>query len=165
MRRARGIVVGVGVALVLGACATTGERVQRALEGPGADEVWTARFARSYGRGPTFEERSAWRDELDQRVGAYLRAHPDVGTSPRSSQFRFQRRVQVGMTRDEVLLLLDAPETVTADEAAMRAAAGGFWPSVGPRAKEMWLYPAAWQLYFADGRLVDITVRGRAALE
>lgn len=146
-------------------CVSAADQVQRTREGPRADEIWTARFVRDYGRAPSFDERRSWRDQLDEQIGEYLRTHPDVGTSPRASQFRFQRRAQVGMSEDEVSLLLGAPESRTEDSATMKTAAGTFWSSVQARAREMWVYPSDWRLYFADGRLVDITVGGRASLD
>jgi hypothetical protein len=152
------------VALFTG-CATAADQVQRTVEGPRADEIWTARFVRDYGRVPSSDESRSWRDQLDEQIGAYLRAHPDVGTSPRASQFRFQRRAQVGMSVDEVSLLLGAPESRTDDPGTMKTAAGTFWPAVQARAREMWVYPSEWRLYFAEGRLVDITVGGRASLD
>jgi hypothetical protein len=151
--------------LALGACASTADSVQRATEGPTAEEIHRARFVRGYGRVPTFDESVAWRDELDRRVAEYLIRRPEVGTSPRASQFRFQRRVSVGMSQEEVTLLLGAPDGVTTDEAAMRTAAGRFWPEVGTQAKEMWAYPGGWRLYFEAGRLVDLTVLGKPPLD
>lgn len=123
------------------------------------------RFAQGYGRLPTFEESAAWRDDLDRRVGDYLNRNSAIGTSPRSSQFRFQRRVSVGMTKEEVALLVGPPDAVATDEATMKLAAEHFWPDIGRRAKEMWVYPPGWQLYFDGDRLTDVTARGRAPIE
>src|SRR5205814_1245018 len=92
--------------LLLTACATTTPTtvpVQRATEGPTADEVWRARFVTGYGRLPTFDETTAWKDQVQERVRAYLGRHPEIATSPRVSQFRFHRRVAVGMTKEEVV--------------------------------------------------------------
>lgn len=139
--------------------------VQRATEGPAAEEVYRARFAQGYGRLPTFDESSAWRDDLDRRVGDYLVKHPEVATSPRASQFRFQRRVTLGMTREEVTLLVGTPDATTTEQDVMKLAAEHFWPEIGRRAREMWIYPPGWQLYFDGERLVDVTARGRAPIE
>ena len=80
--------------LVLAAgCAATSNAVFRTLEGPRADEIWMSRFARGYGRAPTFGETVAWRDALDQRVAEFLGQRPALLTSPRASQFRFHRQV------------------------------------------------------------------------
>lgn len=150
--------------LALAGCATA-DTVQRATEGPTAEEIWRARFVRSYGRLPTFDEATAWRGEIDLQIANYLTRHPEVGTSPRVSQFRFHRRVSVGMSKEEVTLLVGVPEAVTSDEATMQAAARQFWPEIKRRAREMWLYPAGWQFYFEGDRLVDLTVFGQRPLE
>jgi hypothetical protein len=139
--------------------------VQRATVGPSAIQVFNARFARSYARLPTFDETSKFRDDLDRRVGEYLAKNPQLGTSPRASQFRFERRVDVGMSRPEVTLLLGAPDMTTTDPVLMRATARLFWTEIGTRAKEMWQYPSGWSLYFDGDRLVDLTVAGKPPIE
>jgi hypothetical protein len=151
---------------VVAGCATgtTDGDVQRATEGPTADEVFMSRFAKGYGRVPTFDESAAFQVELDQRVSDYLNKHPELATSPRSSQFTFHRRLAVGMTKEEVALLAGVPYEVTQDEKQMQSAARQFWPAVKLHAKEMWVYPGGWQLYFDDVRLVDLTVFGKPPL-
>ena len=156
--------LGLLTAGALSGCASVGE-VQRATQGPTADDVWVARFVQGYGRLPTFDEEIAWKEGLESRVLAYLSRRPEVATSPRASRFRFQRNVMVGMQKDEVVLLLEQPDTVTSDEAAMRAAAGRFWEPIGRHAKEMWTYPSGWRLYFDGDRLVDLIVADRRTLE
>ena len=150
----------------LSGCASGGAAaVQRATQGPTADEVWLARFFQGYARWPTFDEKVAWKDGFESRVLAYLSRRPEVATSPRAGQFRFQRAVMVGMTKDEVVLLLEQADTVTSDGAAMREAAGPFWEPIGKHAKEMWTYPSGWRLYFDGDRLVDVIVADRRPLE
>jgi hypothetical protein len=148
----------------LSGCASGGQ-VLRATQGPTADDVWVARFVQGYGRFPTFDEEIAWKEGLESRVLAYLSRRPEVATSPRASRVRFQRSVVVGMEKDEVVLLLEQPDTVTSDEAAMRAAAGRFWEPIGKHAKEMWTYPSGWRLYFDGDRLVDMIVADRRTLD
>lgn len=114
---------------------------------------------------PTFDETFAWRDDLDRRISDYLIKHPEIGVSPRAQQFRLHRRLAVGMTREEVTLLAGSPDAATIDVAAMEAAAKQFWPQVGEQAKEMWVYPAGWRLYFDGDRLVDMTVAGKPLIE
>jgi len=157
------------VALVnLAGCATgaepTDKDVQRATEGPTADEVFMSRFLRGYGRLPTFDESTAFRTELAERVSGYLTKHPELSTSPRASSFTFHRRISVGMSKEEVALLAGAPYEATGDEGQMKEAARQFWPSVKERAKEMWVYPGGWQFYFEGDRLVDLTVVGKPPL-
>ena len=158
----------VVIALVsLGGCATavpSEQDVQRATEGPTADEVFMSRFLKGYARLPTFDESLAFRQEMDQRVSDYLAKHPELSTSPRASLFTFQRRVSVGMTKEEVMLLAGAPYEETADEEQMQAAARQFWTAVRFHAKEMWVYPGGWQFYFESDRLVDLTVAGKPPL-
>ena len=132
--------------------------VYRSAVGPRADEIYNERFVRSYGRAPTFEETFAWREELAQGIAAYFVRHPEVAISPRSQDFRLYRRVALGMSREEVTVLLGRPVGATSEPKAMEAGAKQFWPEVRPRAKEMWLYAPGWRLYFDEDRLVDITV-------
>lgn len=148
----------------LSGCASGGG-VQRATQGPAADDVWVARFVQGYGRLPTFDEEIAWKEGLESRVLAYLSRRPEVATSPQASRLRFQRSVVIGMQKDEVVLLLEQPDTMTSDEAAMRNAAGRFWEPIGRHAKEMWTYPSGWRLYFDGDRLVDVIVAGRRTLD
>jgi hypothetical protein len=164
----RALAVLVALASVVG-CATgsrekSDKDVQRATQGPTAEEVFMGRFVEGYGRLPNFDESSAFQAELEQRVSDYLAKHPDIGTSPRASQFTFHRRVSVGMSKEEVTLLAGAPTDTTWDGARMREAARQFWPAVKERAQEMWVYPGGWQFYFDADRLVDLTVFGKRPL-
>jgi hypothetical protein len=157
------------VAGVLAACATTRDEtsvdVQRAMQGPTAEEVWMARFVQGYGRFPTFDEKVAWKEGLEARILAFLSQRPEIATSPQASQLRFQRSVVVGMQKSEVVLLLEQPDASTSDRTAMRAGAGRFWSPIGAHAKEMWTYPPGWRLYFDGDRLVDMIVAGRSPLQ
>ncbi len=150
------LLAGVLAAVLLGGCAFALD--QRAVEGPEATRIWKVRFAKSYGRPPSFEETQGFEDQLDERARAYLDSHPAVVTSSRASNIRFWRRVSVGMTKEEVLLLLDKPDATTTDPARMEVAARRFWPEVKKRAKELWSYPEGWHLFFDGDELVDLTV-------
>ncbi|HEV8440503.1 MAG TPA: hypothetical protein VGT40_20630 [Methylomirabilota bacterium] len=152
--------------LSLAGCATgpSDKDVQRATEGPTAEEVFRNRFLQGYGRLPTFDESTAFRVELEERVSRYLTGHPEISTSQRASHFTFHRRVAVGMTKEEVTLLAGAPDASTSDTSLMRTAARHFWPAVSQRASEMWRYPGGWQFYFDADRLVDLTVFGKPPL-
>ena len=155
----------LGLLCTLSSCASNKEPVvQRATEGPTADQMYAARFAGDYGRQPTFEETSAFRGQLEDRVSAYLTSHPDLSTSTRASLFTFHRRAAVGMTREEVVLLLGPPSSQTTDVPRMEVAARQFWPAVSRQATEMWSYPDGWSLYFDRDRLVDLTVAGKPPL-
>jgi len=146
------------------ATGTSDQDVQRAAEGPTAEEVFLNRFVGGYHRAPTFDESLAFRAELEQRVSDYLSKHPELNTSPRVSHFTFHRRVSVGMSREEVVLLVGAPDETTRGETEMQAAARQFWPAVKRHAGEMWVYPGGWQFYFDTDRLVDLTVVGKPPL-
>lgn len=159
----RGARVAVALFVLLEGCAFTLD--QRAVEGPEAAWLWKLRFATSYGRPPTFEETLRFQDALEQRLRAYLEDHPALVTAPRAPNLRFWRRASVGMTKEEVLLLLDKPDHTTSDAAAMEVAARRFWPEVKKRAKEMWSYPGGWFLYFDGDELVDLTVYRRQFLQ
>jgi len=138
--------------------------VQRATEGPTAEEVFMGRFLNGYRRLPSFDESMTFRSELEQRVSDYLAQHPELSTSPRASHFTFLRRVSVGMSKEEVVLLAGAPFEVTREDAKMQEAAQQFWPAVKDRAEEMWAYAGGWQLYFKGDLLVDLTVVGKPPL-
>jgi hypothetical protein len=166
------LLVALMALLALAGCATankagkepTDQDVQRAAEGPTAEKLFMSRFLKGYGRLPTFDESTAFRMDIEQRVSDYLVKHPDLSTSPRASQFTFQRRIAVGMTKEEVVLLAGVPYETTEDQKRMETAARQFWPAIKVRAKEMWLYPDDWQFYFSDDHLVDLTVFGKPPL-
>ncbi len=137
---------------------------QRASEGPTAEDIWKARFQMVNGRSPTFSDAGNFEDELDARVGEYLRKNPEVANSYRVGTLRFLRQVSVGMKKEEVTLLLGRPLEVTEDPARMQILARKWWPAVKPHAKEAWMYPAGWTLYFDGDTLTDITRYHRAFL-
>jgi hypothetical protein len=147
------------VTLAVAACAPAKEIVRRMPDGPGAEQVYVARFVRDYGRPPTYAERTTWRDGLDLRIDQYLARHPDIGTSPRTTLLRFDRRVAPEMTQEEVRLLLEAPDLRTTDRAAMAPAAAELWTQLAPQVKEMWEYPGGWCVYFDGPHVTAVTLR------
>ena len=154
------------VLVSLTGCATgaSEKEVQRAAEGPTAEEVFASRFLVGYHRAPTFDESVAFRTALEHRVSGYLTTRPELNVSPRASHFTFYRRVSVGMSKEEIVLLVGAPDETTQDAAQMQAAARQFWPEVRRHAGEMWVYPGGWQFYFDADRLIDLTVAGKPPL-
>ena len=146
---------------ILAGCATARDDVQRVTEGPTAEEIFAARFQAGFKRQPTFDETTAFRTQMDERTSRYLSRNPEVASSPRASRLRFTRRVSVGMSKAEVLLLMGEPDATTQDVAVMQRAAGSLWPAIHQRAIEMWSYPGSWRLYFDGSRLVDLTVVGQ----
>ncbi|MBI4588113.1 MAG: hypothetical protein HY725_04700 [Candidatus Rokubacteria bacterium] len=151
------------LAVLLGGCAIFTIE-QRTVEGPTADDIWKTNFRAANGRSPRFEESRTFEDELDRRVRAYLARNSEVAYTPRAGQLRFWRQVTVGMTKEEVSLLLGKPQETTDDPARMELLARKFWPMVKPKAKEAWLYPPGWTLYFDGNTLTDITQYHRAFL-
>ena len=112
----------------------------------------------AYGREPSFDETRRWQDRMDDRVSQYLREHPEVEQSDRYSDFTFFRQVTPGSTRGEVRALLDEPDERTIDSALMAVLAGRNWTGLQAKAKEAWVYPGGWVLYFDDrGRGRDHT--------
>jgi len=144
------------VALAVGACAMA-PLEQRTTQGPTAQELWTYRMILQNGREPNFDERRHWEDQLELRISEYLRAHPQAANSLDVSTFRFYRRAAVGMTKEQVLILLGPPEGITTDPAEMEKLARRYWAAMKDGVTEAWTYPLGWRLYFAGGRLVEIT--------
>ena len=155
IRRALALVL--GVTAILGCASVRPDLDLRSTQGPTAYEVWMLRMMGQLGREPNFDERRHFDDQLELRIGEYLRAHPDAANALNVSTFRFYRRVEVGMTKEQVLILLDAPAGVTTDTAEMEKLARKFWPALRGNVTEAWVYPVGWSLYFAGQRLVDIT--------
>ena len=153
----------LALGVLLGGCAVF-TIDQRASEGPTAEDVWKERFKLINGRSPTFADTSGFQEELDERVREFLRRNPEVANSYRVGNLRLFRRVIVGMTKEEVRLLLGTPQDVTDDAARMEALARRWWPTVKPNAKEAWTYPAGWTLYFDGNTLADMTRYHRAFL-
>jgi len=166
MRRSPGILSGVNraravlaVVLTAAACASLpGPAVeQRTTQGPLAEEMWLYRVAMANGREPTFDERLHWQRQIDLAISRYLAKDQEAANSPQLSTFRFDRKAAVGMSKEQVTLLLGAPETRTTDAAEIEKLAGKYWPDVRAEAREAWVYPMGWRFYFAGERLVDIT--------
>lgn len=146
----------VALTLMLGAC--LGPRMeQRTTQGPTADEFWLYKMVLTNGREPNFDERRHWQNEMEDQIARYLREHPEASSSLEVSTFRFYRRATVGMSKEQVLLLLGRPSKTTTESAEMEKLARKYWPEVKDRAKEVWVYPLGWHFYFADDRVVDIT--------
>ena len=160
MAIANRIVLGALCALALAGCAGTGlnpQIVERVPQGPRAQELFIYRSYLYNNREPSFDERRKWEDVLDERVAKYLREHAELEKATRYSDFRFWRQVVVGSSRGEVRTLLDEPDEQTIDPALIASMAQQHWPSMQARAKEAWVYPPGWVLYFDDEGVVDIT--------
>jgi hypothetical protein len=151
------LVLLVAAALALTGCASLRRVEQRTTQGPSAREMWYLRMFTQNGREPTLDERLDWENQLETKISRYLNEHPEAANSLQVSSFRFDRRAMVGMTKEQVLLLLDAPVAVTSSEADMEKLARRYWPIMKGNVTEAWVYPLGWNLYFTGLRLVDIT--------
>ena len=151
----------VALLLVLFAgCATILPPIdQRTTQGPTAAEFWTARMMVQTGRSPSFEEKRHFEDEMDERIGRYLREHEEAASASTVLSFRSLRQVTVGMDKAQVEILLGAPVTTTRDPAQMQSLARHHWPEIRDKARpdEAWTYPFGWVVYFRQSRVADIT--------
>jgi hypothetical protein len=156
--KAGGIVVlVVGVLLGAAACAAKMTVEQRSTQGPTAQQMFNYRVLAQSGREPTFDEKRDWDQQLEQRIRTYLEQHPDKANALDVSTFRFLRQAQVGMDKEQILILLGAPVAVTGDQGQMQQIARGYWRQIEGNATELWVYPLGWNFFFAGQRLVDIT--------
>ena len=114
-------------------------------------------MALANGREPTFDERLHWERQLDFAISRYLAKDQEFASSPELSTFRLDRRTVVGMSKEQVAILLGAPQRTTTDTGEIETLAGKYWPEIQTHATEAWVYPLGWRLYFAGARLVDIT--------
>jgi len=143
---------------LLSACATSrGPVEQRSTQGPTAEMFWTAAILVQNGRAPTFEEKRHWEDDIEARIAAYLRTHPEAANSLTVSSFRFHKQVVVGMDKEQVKILLGEPSRTSTDPAEMRNVARGFWPSLRGKATDVQVYPLGWAFFFTGDKLIDIT--------
>ncbi len=132
-------------ALILTACAAYRVKEQRTTQGPMAEDVFINNVIMANGREPNFDERRHWNNQIDLKISQYLHRNQDTANSLDVSTFRFVRQVSVGQTAEQVLILL------------MEKLARKYWPSIKGKATEAWVYPAGWNLYFKDAKVVDIT--------
>jgi hypothetical protein len=153
---ARGVLI-VVAGLVLAGCAAARTVEQRTTQGPSAELLWTYRVMAANGREPNFDERRHWQDRIDLAIEDYLRRNPEFANSLQVSTFRFLRQTEIGMSKEQVLILLGPPLAVTSDAAQMEKVARRYWAQIQGNATEAWVYPLGWNLYFAGPRLIDIT--------
>lgn len=150
----------LAVVLASAACASSSSRPaleQRTTQGPMAEDLWTLRVVLANGREPTFEERRHWESQIDLAITRYLAIDQEAANSPHLSTFRFVRQAAVGMSKDQVTILLGAPQRTVTEVPEIETLARKYWPEIKPNATEAWVYPLGWSLYFSGSRLVDIT--------
>jgi hypothetical protein len=153
------VLLSLSLALVVAGCGIAARQAveQRSTSGPTAAQMRDQRMMKESGREPTFDEKRQWDVEMEDKIGAYLREHPDRANALDVSTFRFLRQVVVGMDKEQVMILLGPPERVSGDQAEMEKIARGYWSSIKGNATEVWVYPQGWNMFFAGQRLVDIT--------
>lgn len=159
----RPMIVSLALGVLLGGCAAF-TIDERSRAGPTAEDIWKARYKAVNGRSPSFTEKQNFKEEMDASVAQFLRKNPEVANSFRVGNLRLFRQISVGMKKAEITLLLGNPEEMTRDSARMQVLARKHWPAVKPHAKEAWVYPAGWTLYFDGDTLSDITRYHRAFL-
>lgn len=153
------LVLTAGVALVAGGCGAVrrGPVEQRSTQGPTSQQMLNFRVLKESGREPTFEERRQWDILVEEQITAYLRAHPEKANALDVSTFRYLRQVAVGMDKEQVLILLGAPVSMSGDQAEMEKIARGYWSGLKAKATEVWVYPLGWNMFFEGERLIDVT--------
>jgi hypothetical protein len=146
-------------ALIGGGCAAVrrGPVEQRSTQGPTSTQMLNFRVLAESGREPTFDERRQWDTQVEEKIGAYLRAHPEKANALDVSTFRYLRQVTLGMDKEQVLILLGPPVSVSGDQAEMEKIARKYWSSIKGNATDVWVYPLGWNMFFAGQRLIDIT--------
>jgi hypothetical protein len=147
---------GLAAALLAGGCAALTEpTLERTTRGPNAEEFFIQQSYAVNGRAPNFDEKRVWQDQMDEKVFKYLREHPEMESTSRYTEFRFWRQVTHGSTPGEVRVLLGEPHERTIDPALMSSLGEQHWPAVRATAKEAWVYPLGWVVFFDDKGVVD----------
>jgi hypothetical protein len=160
IRAARPTAALLAVAALAAGCLAVAEPVlERTTRGPNAEEFFIQQSYATNGRPPNFDEKRVWQDQMDEKVFRYLREHPELEATSRYSEFRFWRQVTNGSTPGEVKVLLGEPRERTIDPALMATLGEQHWPAVGVTAKEAWVYPLGWVVFFDDKGVVDLLRR------
>jgi hypothetical protein len=145
--------------LVVGACMTPPPVLERTTRGPNAEEFFVQQSYATNGRPPSFDEKRIWQDQMDEKVKKYLREHPEIENTARYTEFRFWRQVAPGSTPAEVKVLLGEPREQTIDPDMMAFFGEQHWVAMRATAKEAWVYPLGWVVFFDDSGVVDMLRR------
>lgn len=145
--------------LLVGACLTPPPVLERTTRGPNAEEFFVQQSYATNGRPPSFDEKRVWQDQMDEKVKKYLRDHPEIEDTARYTEFRFWRQVAPGSTPGEVKVLLGDPREQTIDPDMMAFYGEQHWVAVRSTAKEAWVYPLGWVVFFDDKGVVDMLRR------
>lgn len=130
---------------------------QKTSHGPTARQFWLVKQMVANDREPSLEERRHWEDQLDQQISLYLRQNPEAASALHVASFRFDKQVVTGMTKEQVLILLGAPEVVTSEQAEMEKLARRYWKELQGNVTEAWVYDLGWRFYFTGPKLMAIT--------
>lgn len=149
----------VALGLLVGACLTPPPVLERTTRGPNAEEFFVQQSYATNGRPPSFDEKRIWQDQMDEKVKKYLRDHPEIEDTARYTEFRFWRQVAPGSTPGEVKVLLGDPREQTIDPDMMAFYGEQHWVAVRSTAKEAWVYPLGWVVFFDDKGVVDMLRR------
>jgi hypothetical protein len=153
----RAIALALLVAVAAGCATWRSATEQRTTRGPNARQMYLYRVGIENNREPTFDEWRFWEDQQERRIARFLVEHPEIANRTDVQTFRFEQQATVGMTKDQIVIILGQPETKTAAPAEMEKLARRYWPQIKGQASEAWVYPLGWRLYFADSKLVDMT--------
>ncbi len=147
------------LAFLSGCGAISGHREldQRSSSGPTAEQMLNGRAVLQTGRDASFDERMTFENDLDQRISRYLTQHPEVANSFDVSTFRVNHQVMVGMSKEQVEILMGPPDSTVKDAAEIEKLARRFAPAVKAKADEAWVYPLGWRFYFEGVKLIAIT--------
>lgn len=145
--------------LAAGCTSVTQPTLERTTRGPNAEEFFIAQSVATNGRPPSFDEKRVWQDQMDEKVKKYLRDHPEIEDTSRYTEFRFWRQVAPGSTPGEVKVLLGDPREQTIDPDMMAFYGEQHWVAVRSTAKEAWVYPLGWVVFFDDKGVVDMLRR------
>ncbi len=147
------------VVLLPGFASITGNREvdQRSSSGPTAEQMLDGRAVLQSGRDASFDERMTFENDLDQRISRYLALHPEVANGFDVSTFRVNHQVMVGMSKEQVEILMGPADTAVKEPAEIEKLARRFAPAVKGKADEAWVYPLGWRFYFEGPKLIAIT--------
>jgi len=152
-------VVAVLVVIALGGCLGKFRPPleQRTSHGPTARQFWMMKQYIANDREPSLDERRHWEDQLELQIAQYLRQNQDAANALHVSAFRFDKQVVTGMTKEQVLILLGAPEAVTSDAGEMEKLGRKYWKDLQGNVTEAWVYDLGWRFFFSGQNLAAIT--------
>jgi len=162
MRRASWL---AAIVMLIAGCVTPEPKLERTVRGPSAEEFFVQQSVATNGREPSFDEKGIWMNQMDEKISKYLRDHPELEQSPRYTEFKFWRQVTPGSKPGEVKVLLGEPREQTIDPALMSSLGEQHWTNLRATAREAWVYPLGWVVFFDDKSEVVDTLRKVSPLQ